>query len=161
KGGKQPGQALTNVLDPKIAAAERGASLAKLKKAQTSLGGFPWWPGGPPSPYMTLYIAHGMAKAAEFKVEVPKDLVRRAWGYLARHYREEYSARMLKENCCWEFLTFLNYVASSYPDASWTGDALTMDERRKILDFSFKHWKQHSPYLKGYLALTLQRMGRP
>jgi hypothetical protein len=25
----------------------------------------------------------------------------------------------------------------------------------------FRHWKQHSPYLKGMLALTLQRMGRP
>jgi uncharacterized protein YfaS (alpha-2-macroglobulin family) len=30
-----------------------------------------------------------------------------------------------------------------------------------MLDFSFRHWKQHSPYLKGYLALTLQRRGRP
>ena len=28
-----------------------------------------------------------------------------------------------------------------------------------MLDFSFKHWKQHSPYLKGYLALTLKRVG--
>ena len=30
-----------------------------------------------------------------------------------------------------------------------------------MLDFSFRHWKQHSPYLKGYLSLTLKRMGRP
>ena len=35
----------------------------KLRKAQTSVGGFPWFPGGPPSPYMTLYILHGFAKA--------------------------------------------------------------------------------------------------
>ena len=35
------------------------AALAKLRKAQTSVGGFPWWPGGPPSPYMTLYLLHG------------------------------------------------------------------------------------------------------
>src|SRR4030065_2860887 len=29
-----------------------------------------------------------------------------------------------------------------------------------MLDFSFRHWKQHSPYLKGYLAPTRKRMGR-
>ncbi len=29
-----------------------------------------------------------------------------------------------------------------------------------MLDFSFRHWKDHSPYLKGYLALTLHRAGR-
>src|SRR5262249_41066808 len=34
-------------------------------------------------------------------------------------------------------------------------------ERKEILAYSFKRWKQHSPYLKGMLALTLKRMGRP
>jgi len=29
-----------------------------------------------------------------------------------------------------------------------------------MLDFSFRHWREHSPYLKGYLALTLHRMER-
>lgn len=29
-----------------------------------------------------------------------------------------------------------------------------------MLGFSFKHWKEHSPYLKGFLALTLKRAGR-
>ena len=41
------------------------------------------------------------------------------------------------------------------------GDALTPAERSSILAFSFKHWKQHSPYMKGLLALTLKRSGRP
>jgi len=104
---------------------------------------------------------HGFAKAAEFGVDVPKDMVQRGWAYLAQHFREEYAKRMLKEDCCWEFLTFLNYTASCYPDPSWMGNALTAQERRDILDHSFKHWKQHSPYLKSRLALTLKRMGRP
>ena len=38
---------------------------------------------------------------------------------------------------------------------------LTAKERIEILDFCFKHWKQHSPYLKGLLAMTLHRMDRP
>ncbi|MFH1177590.1 MAG: alpha-2-macroglobulin family protein, partial [Acidobacteriota bacterium] len=161
KGGDDRGLGLTNVLDPRIARAEREASLAKLRKAQTAIGGFPWWPGGPPSPYMTLYIMYGFAKAAEFGVEIPRDMVERGWQYLALHFREEYARKLTHEDCCFEFLTFLNYVASCYPDPSWMGDALTKRERTEILDFSFKHWKQHAPYLKGLLALTLKRMGRP
>ena len=88
-------------------------------------------------------------------------MVERGWSYLARHYREEYANRMLKDDCCWEFLTFLNYAVSCYPDPSWVGNALTAEERKAILNHSFKHWKQHSPYLKGMLALTLKRMARP
>ncbi len=160
RGGKDAGHGLTNVLDPRAAKADREASLTKLRKAQNANGSFPWWPGGPPSPYMTLYLMNGFAHAAEFGVEVPKEMVRRGWQYLASHYRDDLR-KMKADDCCWEFLTFLNFVASSYPDASYTGDALTPADRKEILDFSFRHWKQHSPYLKGFLALTLKRMGRP
>ena len=68
---------------------------------------------------------------------------------------------MAEDKCDWEWLTFLDYVATCYPDPSWMGDALKPEERAAILRFSFKHWREHSPYLKGYLALTLKRMGRP
>jgi len=159
KGGKDAGHGLTNVLDPRIAKADRDAALAKLRKAQTSAGGFPWWPGGPPSPYMTLYLLHGFARATEFGVEVPKDVVQRAWGYAAGHYRSEWK-RCMAKNGCWEWITFLNYVASSFPDDSWSQGALTAAERREMLDFSFRHWREHAPYLKGYLSLTLARAGR-
>ncbi|MGC4116738.1 MAG: alpha-2-macroglobulin family protein [Myxococcales bacterium] len=160
KGGTDLGFGMVNVLDPRAAKAERETSLAKLRKAQTANGGFPWWPGGPPSPYMTLYLLYGFAKAAEFGVDVPKDMVQRGWAYLASEFRSDYANRMIKDDCCWEFLTFLNYVASCYPDPSWTGDALNARERAQILDFSFRHWKQHSPYLKGLLTLTLKRADR-
>ena len=56
-----------------------------------------------------------------------------------------------------EMLILLNHVASSYPDESYTGGALRLDERRRILDFTFAHWKEHAPLLKGLLALR-QRM---
>ena len=161
RGGKEPEAGFLNVLNPAITRAERDAALAILRKAQTRNGGFPWWPGGPPSPYMTLYIMYGFAKASEFGVEVPRDMVQRGWNYLAQLVRQDYLTRMVKEDCCWEFLTFLNYAASCYPDPAWMGEALTPEERKTILDFCFKHWQQHSPYLKCQLALTLKRMGRP
>jgi uncharacterized protein YfaS (alpha-2-macroglobulin family) len=160
QGGPARKNPLINVLDPRITKAHREASLAKLKKAQTSSGAFPWFPGGPPSPYMTLYLLHGFSKALEFGVDVPKDTIRRAWGYMHRHYSTEMVQHMLALDCCWEFITFLNYTLGNYPDLSWTGGVFTDKERTTMLDFSFRHWKQHSPYMKGYLSLTLFRMDR-
>ena len=161
QGGKDAGYGMEKVLDPRVAKAQREASLAKLLKAQTSLGAFPWWPGGPPSPYMTLYIVHGFSKALEFGVTVPKDPVVRAFGYLHRHYLDEYVRDLMAHDVGWEFITFLNYTLSNFPDASWTGGVFTDKERKEMLDFSFRHWKGHAPYLKGFLALTLKRAARP
>jgi uncharacterized protein YfaS (alpha-2-macroglobulin family) len=160
RGGDEDVDDLIKVLDPRVARAERDAALAKLEKAQTSLGAFPWWPGGPPSPYMTLYILYGFSKGLEFGVDVPKDVVVRAWAYMHRHYIDELVDLMMSHDCCWEFITYLNFVLSQYPDDSWTGGVFTDDERERMLEFSFRHWREHSPLLKGYLALTLERAGR-
>lgn len=160
QGGKDAGLGAEKVLDPRVAKAQRESSLAKLLKAQTSLGAFPWWPGGPPSPYMTLYIVQGFSKALEFGVDVPKEAVARAFAYLHRHYLDEIVSTMMAHDTGWEFVSFLNYTISNFPDASWTGGVFTDADRKRMLDFSFKHWKDHAPYAKGYLALTLKRAGR-
>jgi uncharacterized protein YfaS (alpha-2-macroglobulin family) len=109
---------------------------------------------------MTLYIVSGLSKAVEFGVEVPKEPVVNAFDYLHRHYLDEIVSTMMAHDTGWEFVTFLNYVVGNFPDASWTGGVFTDADRKKMLDFSFKHWKEHAPYLKGYLSLTLKRMGR-
>jgi uncharacterized protein YfaS (alpha-2-macroglobulin family) len=159
-GGALGKDDLINVLDPAIAKAQRQESLTKLQKAQTSSGGFPWFPGGPPSPYMTTYLLFGFSKGLEFGVDVPKDMVQKAWQYLHRYYVEDIVKQMRERNSNWELVTFVNYALSSYPDVSWTSGSFTDGERKEMLDFSFKHWKEHRPYLKGCLALTLKRMGR-
>ncbi len=161
QGGREPTSDLINVLDSRIAKAQRESALAKLRKSQTSSGGFPWFPGGPPSPYMTLYLLYGFSKALEFGVEVPRDMVLPAWNYMHRHFLDEVVRDMVDRDCCWEFVTFINYVLSNYPDPSWYENTFTPEERKAMLDFSFKHWRAHSPYLKGYLSLTLKRMDRP
>lgn len=148
---------LLKILDPKVANAQKAEALAKLQKSQTSNGGFPWFSGGPPSPYITLYLLHGFAKAKEFGVAIPEDTVGRAWQYVAQHLRSELIPQALEKDCCWEELTFLNYVASMGGEGVTT---LTKAERDRILQFSFKHWKEHSPLLKAYLALTLKRANR-
>lgn len=161
QGGSAKDSDLLRVLDSRIAKAQQESALAQLKKSQTSSGGFPWFPGGPPSPYMTLYLLNGFSKALEFGVPVPIEMVKPAWNYLHQHYLDDVVRDMVKNDSGWEFVTFINYVLSGYPDSSWHKDAFTADERAAMLDFSFKHWKAHSPYLKAYLALTLKRMQRP
>jgi uncharacterized protein YfaS (alpha-2-macroglobulin family) len=159
RGGESGGRALSRVLDPRVAMAEREASLLKLRKAQTESGGFPWWPGGPPSAYMTLYILHGLADALEFGADVPKDMVQKAWAYAGSEIRRDLDRCMAGPGLC-PLATFLNYTLSSYPDESWYEPAFDDAYRRSLLDYSRRLWKLHSPYLKGQLALTLERMGR-
>ena len=154
------GKDLVKVLDPRIARAQRDDSLAKLTKAQLANGAFSWWPGGPPSLYLTVYVLEGLARAAEFGAEVPRGVIQKGWSYVAAEYREAYGKNPA-ESCCLALPVLLNYTATAYPDPSWMGTALTEAERRQILDTSFRHWTELSPYLRSLLALTLKRMGRP
>lgn len=160
RGGTDAGEDLAKVLDPRAAAAQKQASLEKLLGAELASGAFPWWPGGPPSPYMTLYIVHGFSKALEFGAEVPKGPVARALKYLHGRYLDDMTAGLMARDTGWEFVTFLNYVLSNFPSQDWTEGSFTAADRARMLDFCFKHWKEHSPYLKGFLALTLKRAGR-
>lgn len=150
---------LINILDPGNAARERESALEKLRKLQLANGAFPWFQGGEPDEYMTLYILMSLTRAIEFKVEVPKDMVTAAWRF-EQSWLDERIHDMLAKDYGWETITQLNFALSGYPDKSWTGGAFDDAYRRKLLDFSFKHWKEHAPLEKGYLALTLKRMGR-
>ncbi|MBK6846181.1 MAG: hypothetical protein IPG96_01070 [Proteobacteria bacterium] len=94
RGGALPQDELLNVLDPRIAEAQRQLALAQLSRSQTASGGFPWFPGGPPSPWMTLYLVSSFAKAREFGVALPAALLQRAWAYLHQHYLERVGDRV-------------------------------------------------------------------
>jgi len=150
---------LLKVLDPTVSAAQARSSLQKLTKAQTSSGGFPWWEGGPASPYMTAYLLQGFARAAEFNVQVPKSTVTRAWQYLHKHYLDEIKPK-LKDNDYSRLLIALNYTLSSFPDSSWYSGTFSNAERTLMLNNSMKKWQTLPPLLKAQLALTLHRMGR-
>ncbi|NOZ78017.1 MAG: hypothetical protein GXP48_02310 [Acidobacteria bacterium] len=158
-GGEKPAD-LIRLLDPDVATAIRASSLAELARAQAGSGGFPWWPGGPPSPFMTCYIVDGLSRALAHHIAIPKPMVVRAWRYLHDEYVGTMVRQAMAKNCCWQTITYLNYVLSNFPDPSWTGDVFTPEERRKMLELSFAHWRQSSPRIKGYLAMTLERAGR-
>ncbi len=161
KGGDENETQWIHLLDPSIAKAHRDQALQKLKKMQREDGGFPWFPGGPSSPYMTLYLMYGFAKATEFGIEIPKEMVTNGWKYLSFYINEKHLDKLSSLDDNLGFLILLNYAATSYPDPSWIGDVLPLSQRKQMLNTSFKHWKDQSPYLKSLLALTLHRMGRP
>ena len=159
QGGRSDSENLVNVLNQDNAKAERDRALARLKKMQLPSGAFPWFEGGPADEHMTLYMLMGFARALEFKVDVPKDVSIHAWTYI-RGWLDTHLEEMMSHDCCSETVTMVNFALSSYPDESWTGDGFDAAYRQKLLNYSFNHWKQHSPLIKGYLALTLKRMGR-
>ena len=158
RGGRS--EDLIKVLDPDIARETRDIALRELLERQDASGGFPWMPGGEPSPWITLYLLHGFAKGLEFGVDAPRDAIIKAWRFMRAHEYERHIDELIEWGCCWQTITFLNYVLSCYPDESWTGGVFTEDDRARMLDFSWSHWREHSPLLKGYLALTLARAGR-
>ncbi|MDA8016148.1 MAG: MG2 domain-containing protein [Thermoanaerobaculia bacterium] len=159
--GGDSGADLRKVLDPEIAGQVRDESLDRVLKSQTASGAFPWWPGGPPSPYMTLYVLDSFSRALEFGVEVPQEPVVRAWRYLEDHFRQELAPRMAEQaSCCLQLAVYLNWMLSNYPDESWTGGYFTAEDRQRLLDYGFRDWRVLAPRIKGYLALTLQRAGR-
>lgn len=152
---------LLRVLHPEVARRQRDSALAKLRKAQLPSGGYPWFAGGPASADMTLYLVQGFARAAEFQVPIDRSSSLRAWQYLAGHFRREYQKQLTAAKADPYFLTTLNYAASSFPDASFVGGALTPEERSAILDYTFARWRELPLYLRTQLALTLRRSGRP
>ncbi len=158
-GGSDDDTILLKVLDPTVAAAQARQSLQKLMKAQTSDGGFPWWEGGPASPYMTAYLLQGFARAAEFDVQVPKSVVNRSVQYLYQHYLKELKPK-LKERRYASLAITLNHALSSFPDSSWYSGTFSNAERVQLLDHSMKEWQTLPLLLKAKLALTLRRMGR-
>ncbi|MCL6591468.1 MAG: hypothetical protein K6U80_16145 [Firmicutes bacterium] len=157
KGGPSGEADLINLFDSRVVQANQKRALQKLQQAQLPSGGFPWFEGGPASDYMTLYILYGLAKAREYDVTVPEEMVRRAWQYLRAQYDQYYAAGKLSDD--YYFSGFLNYVASCFPESYYAG-SFPKSERTAILNRCFKRWTGFNPYAKALLALTLYRAGR-
>lgn len=159
KGGHEENPIIP-ILNPDVSKMVETTSLKKLLDAQYPSGGFPWWAGGEPSPYITLYIVYSFSKAAEFGVDVPVENIRRAFNYLKNEGLKQDIQICIQKDVGLEFVTFLNYVLSNFDTPYYYEHDFPKSLREKMADFSFKHWKEHSPYLKLQLALTLKRMGR-
>jgi len=160
RGGGEDPDRLINLLDPDIAADQMRGSSEKLRNMQTQEGGFPWMPGGRPSPYLTLYVLQGLSRAREFGVEIDDEMATQAWRFMHRYYVSESGGGRGTADLGWRQVTFLNYLLSGLSAEALDSTGFTPDDRQVMLDYSFLHWKAHSRLLKGQLALTLARAGR-
>ncbi len=150
-----------NVLKPGVAKQQREQSLAKLLANQDASGGFPWWAGGPPSPYMTIYVLHGIASGMAFGLEgVPSDRVQKAWRYLSTEQLPKWLDKTASDPEAWRLATCLNFVYSQYKGPTYTGNFITSDQRRALLDLSMKHQQEMPVLLQSLLAMTLMDMER-
>ncbi len=153
---------LINVLDRRTARRHQDKALKQLVDAQNDDGAFPWWTGGPSSPYMTLYVVYSCAKAREFGIDEPDDeLVLNALTYLHTDFLGECKPKMAKQTAGVEYLVLLNYMLSCFENPERFNNLFSASEREDMLAYCFERWRQLPPQSRAHLALTLNRMNRP
>ena len=146
--------AATDMLDPKLVAAERGAAFAKLKSYQNADGSFPWFPGGHPSLYMTLYALDGLAEASRYGVAIPEDMARRALAYVLA----EIPAQMKAEEGQISLSLYGAYVITSFPKA-WPESRTALTYAKAWADYADKHSAAMTAFGKAYAAYVYLRLG--
>ncbi|HNV72832.1 MAG TPA: alpha-2-macroglobulin family protein, partial [Candidatus Ozemobacteraceae bacterium] len=138
--------------------------LNRLRQMQLSDGAFPWFPGGRPSSFITLYITTGFGRLRHLGVDIEMDLALKAVGHLDSWIRDVYNH--LKR------LDLLSQVNIGYETALYLyGRSFFLKERpipsasKEAVDYFLgqaeKYWlKVGSRMSQAHVALGLQRFGR-
>ena len=143
-----------DMLDPKVVSAEKEDAIEKLKSYQNGDGSFPWFPGGHPDLYMTLYALEGLAEAARYNVAIPEDVARKALGYvlaeIPRHMKAEEGQTSL--------ILYAAYVVTSLPE-NWREHKTALSYAKLWADFADKYSNAMTPFGKAYAAHVYMRLG--
>jgi uncharacterized protein YfaS (alpha-2-macroglobulin family) len=153
KGGKPYWPAI-DMLDPKVVAEGKEEALEKLKSYQNADGSFPWFPGGRPDVYMTLYVLDGLAQAARYNVPVPGDVVRKALNYVFT----EIPRHMNPEEGETSFMLYAAYVVTSFPE-NWPEHKTALSYAKPWADFADKRSNAMTAFGKAYAAYVYLRLG--
>ncbi|NOY06959.1 MAG: hypothetical protein GXO82_10100, partial [Chlorobi bacterium] len=142
-------------------------ALRKLEKAQSSNGGWPWFPGMPESRFITQYIVSGFGHLQELGVRSTDKRIRRmidrALDYMDQHMYEDY--KELKKRSSFdpkkEYIGYIDiqylYARSYYLDQPIDesyGEAVSFwkDQARRF-------WVRKNLMMQGMIALSLHRFG--
>ena len=142
--------------------AESRRTLHQLEQMQYANGSWPWFPGGRPNDYITLYITTGFGRLRHLGVEIDMDPAVRALGYLDAWMQRTYES-ILRGNS-------EKYVPSPmialylYSRTFFLEDRPIGDDHRQAFDFfvarAKRHWlKVDHRQSQAHLALALQRLG--
>ena len=146
---------------------EMAKAFRKLKKAQTSNGGFWWFEGGPDDWYITQHICNGFGHLGKLNVVKLKedneiwDMMYRAVRYCDNRMREEYEW-VKKYNKNYKNENHLSYMAIQYLYMRSFFPDIELEKRNKECTEYYKkqeqsYWLQQSRYMQGMIALTLHR----
>ncbi len=165
--GKNETEAKHNVgilFDDNRLSAELKSAFEKLKNMQLSDGAWPWFPGGYPNSYITLYIVTGFGRMKNLEInKVSFDMAIRALEHLDRWIDETYR-EILKhgyENQNNLSSTIALYL---YGRSFYLKDKAIPSNAREAVDYFIgqaqKYWlKLDNRMSQGHIALALNRFG--
>jgi len=143
------------------------SALDNLQQAQTATGGFAWFKGGREDRYITQYIISGIGKLRRLKA-IPSDMQpsldkmsRSAIAWLDKAIKSDYEKReKLNEQQYLEPIQIQYlYMRSFFPDVDVPGNTFSaINYYRKL---SIDKWMKQSVYMRGMIALFLNRTGDP
>jgi 5-hydroxyisourate hydrolase-like protein (transthyretin family) len=151
---------------------EQGRAVDKIVKAQTSSGGFSWFPGCPEDLYMTQHIITGMGHLDVMGVRSVRDedgtwsMVRSALGYMDSQLQKQYDelkdrvrrklAKLEDNNLGYGQIQYL-YARTYFSDIAVP--AQNQEAYNYYVGQAKKYWLDYNLYLEGMLCLTLHRTG--
>lgn len=136
----------------------------KLAELQGADGLWPWFPGGPPNEYISLYIATGYGRMRHLGVKVDAAPAVKAWGRLDawadRMYRDILRTAKKKD----EYRLSPSVALYLYGRSFFLQDRPVDNEHKEAVDYwlgqAKKHWLQlANRQSQAHLALALKRFG--
>jgi uncharacterized protein YfaS (alpha-2-macroglobulin family) len=146
-------------------AKELGRAMDKLAQMQLSDGSFPWFKGMYGDRYITQYILTGMGRLQHLGVKqaTAKESMReKALNYADAMLKNDYDD-LVKSKADMALQQISNYQAMYFYMRSFYANVPVNAVNKKAYDFyktqAIKYWSSFNPYLKGQLALALNRIG--
>jgi hypothetical protein len=149
---------------------EQVSALKKLRDLQASNGGWPWFPGMPDSRYITQHIVTGLGHLDHLQVSSVRNdpqtwtMLQNAVQYLDARVAEEF--KQVKEydkdyltNDHLGFETTQYLYARSYFMKDFPINESCMEAFTYFKNQSTTFWKTRNNYMKGMIALALNRFG--
>ena len=152
--GRKTSQPIVDMLDPEVVDREKEEALSKLKAYQNPDGSFPWFPGGHPNLYMTLYVLEGLAEASRYGVEIPEGMAKKALSYALA----EIPSHLKPEEDQASLVLYAGYVATSFP-SSWRESKTALTYAKAWVDYADKHSNAMTAFGKAYAAYVYLRLG--
>ena len=171
KDESQRKRAVALLFDLNRMANEQEKALDKVLKAQTSGGGFAWFPGFPEDRYMTQHIMSGMGHLDVLGVKSVRendrvwDMVSNAVGYLDRQVKDDYERLKaaakrkeikMEDKHIGSLQIHYLYTRSYFKDIKVSTEV--QEAYQYYVGQARKYWLSNNLYLEGMVCLALHRL---